>query len=68
MSAEGPGGSELTQAVTNHILSDVDRHMAASIMDSNSVTYQLREDHAGPAPGPDNILLSALVHCIDFLQ
>jgi len=39
-----------------------------TIMDSNGVTYQLREYNAGPAPGPDNILFSALIHCINFLN
>jgi hypothetical protein len=68
MSPESPGGSELTQAVTDHILGYVDRHMPASIMNRNGMTHQLGEYHAGPAPGSDNILLSALIHCFDFFQ
>src|SRR5688500_6195001 len=44
--AEGTRWSKLSQSVTNHILSYIDGNMAASIMDSDSMTNHLRKDYA----------------------
>src|SRR5581483_5972132 len=68
MSAEGAGGSKLTQTMADHIFRDVDRNMAASIVDGNRVSNHLREDHAGAAPGANHFLFAFLVHRLDALQ
>jgi hypothetical protein len=68
MSPESASWCKLTQPVTNHILCDVDRHMAATIVHSNGMPHQLGEYHTGPTPGSDNFFLSAFIHRFDLLQ
>jgi len=50
----------------NHILGDVDRHMAPTIMHGKSMTDHLREDGARPTPRSDDGLIAALVHLFNF--
>jgi predicted RNA-binding protein len=50
----------------NHILGDVDRHMAPAIMDSKCMANHLREDGARPTPRSDDRLIAALVHLFNF--
>jgi hypothetical protein len=50
----------------NHILGDVDRHMAPAIVHSKCMTNHLREDSTRPTPRSDDILVAALVHIFDF--
>jgi len=59
---------KLTQAVTNHILCDIDRNMTTAIMNGYGVTHHLGEDHARSTPGANNFLVATIVHGFDFLQ
>ena len=44
MAAEGAGGGEFAELMSNHILGDVDRDVLAAVMDGNRVTDEIRED------------------------
>jgi hypothetical protein len=44
MTPEGTGGREFSQFVADHILTDIDRHVAPAIVNGNRVTDHLRED------------------------
>ena len=43
VAAESPGCYELSQLMTDHVLSHVDRYMAATVMDSDCMANHLRE-------------------------
>src|SRR2546430_3045380 len=45
---EGAGRRKLTQLVADHVLADVDRHMASAIVDRNGVADELRKDRGVP--------------------
>ena len=68
MAAEGTGGSELTQLVSDHVLGDVHGNVAAAVMDSDGVSDEGRENGGCTGPGLDNDLGACLVHFIDSLQ
>src|SRR3990170_804148 len=68
VAAEGPGRGELAKLVPDHVLGDVDRHVAAPVVDRHGMPHHLREDRAGPAPCADDLLLPALVHLLDLLE
>jgi len=62
MTLECSCGSELAELMTYHILCDINRHMLASVMDCDRVTYEIGEYCAGAAPCLENLLLVSLVH------
>ena len=68
MTAEGPGGGELAQLVTHHILLDIHRHMAAAVMDGDGVTDESGEDGGAAAPGLQHALLALGVHFFNPLD
>jgi hypothetical protein len=68
VTAKEARGREFTQFMADHILSDVDRYMAATIMDGDCVTNHLGENGAGSAPGAKDFLIATLIHELDFLQ
>ena len=68
MTAESACRSELAQPVPHHILGNVDRYMAASVVNGNRMSHHLGENDARATPGADNLLLAALVHGFDFLE
>jgi hypothetical protein len=68
VSAEKAGWGKFAKAVTYHILSDVDRNMAPTIMHSNRMSNHLGEDNTVPAPGAKNLLLATRVHGLNFLK
>jgi hypothetical protein len=45
VSTEATGWRELTELVTNHVLSYIDRDEFVTVMDSYSVTYEVRRDN-----------------------
>jgi hypothetical protein len=55
MTTEGTCRGEFTQAVTHHILGNIDGYMPATIMNSNRVTHHLGKNHAGAAPGANDL-------------
>jgi len=66
MAAERASGSKFAQAVSNHILGDVDRHVAAAIMHGDGMPYHLGKDHARATPGSENLLFAFRVHLFNF--
>ena len=68
MAFEGAGGCELAQLMTDHVLSDIDRHMLASIMDCNGMTYEVRENRGTSGPGLDNLFIVSFVESRDLLH
>src|SRR5260221_1203738 len=67
VAAEIAGGRELAQLVADHVLGDVDGHVLAAVVDGHRVPDQVREDGAGPRPGPDDLLLAGRVQLGDLL-
>ena len=45
MTTEATGGCELTELVTDHILSNVDRDKFVTVMNCNSVSHEVRGNH-----------------------
>src|SRR5215207_874415 len=68
MTAEGARRGELTQSMTDHVFGNIDRHMPASVMDSDRVSNHLRKDHTGTTPCAQHFLFAFLVHCFNSLQ
>src|SRR5690606_8288875 len=68
VTAIGPRWRELTQLMADHVFSNVDRHVATTVVDSNRVADHLRENRAGATPGSDNRLLAFLVQPVDLLE
>ena len=68
MAAEGTGGGELAQLVSDHILGDIHGNVTAAVVDGDGVSDEGRENRGGTGPGLDDLLVAALVHLIDSLQ
>ena len=63
MASESPSRCELSKFVANHILSYIYRNELVSIMNCDSVAYEVRGDHAGAGPGlHDLLLLATIIH------
>src|SRR5579883_44003 len=58
---EGAGGSELSQLVSNHVLADVDRHVAPPVVHGDGMPHELREDRGIARPGADDLALAGPV-------
>jgi hypothetical protein len=54
--------------MSNHIFRDVDRHVTATVMHGNRVTYHLGENRAGATLVAKEFLITVLVHSLDFLK
>jgi hypothetical protein len=65
MSTVRSSGRKFAQAMTDHILGDIDGHMPAAIMHRDCVSNHLGEDRARPAPGPQHFLLALLIHLLN---
>ena len=68
MAFESARRCELTQLMANHVLSDIDRHMLASIMDSNGMTDEVRENRGASGPSLDNLFIISFVESRDLLH
>ena len=54
---------KLAKLVTNHVFSNINRNELVSIMNCDSVAYEVRGDHAGAGPGLyDLLLLATIIH------
>ena len=54
---------KLAKLVTNHVFSNINRNELVSIMNCNSVAYEVWRDHAGAGPGLyDLLLLATIIH------
>src|SRR6478735_6857389 len=61
VAAEGAGGRELAQLVTDHGLGDEHRDVLASVVDRDRVTQHGRDDHRPAGPGLDDVLRAGFV-------
>jgi hypothetical protein len=68
MATEVAGWRKLTKAMTYHIIRDVNRDMAATIMHCDRMSNQLGKDRAGPAPGAQHFFIAARIHLFNFFQ
>ena len=65
MAAEGAGGGELAQLMTDHILSDIDGNVLLSVVNGDGVTDHIGEDRGCSGPCLDDGLLTGLIHFLD---
>jgi hypothetical protein len=68
MTLEGTGGSELTEFVANHVFRYINGNMLAAIMNSNRMTYEVRENRGASGPGLYNFFIVSFVESRDFLH
>src|SRR4029077_1407578 len=66
--AEGAGGGELAELVTNHRLGDEDRHVFFAVVHGDRVADHLGVDRRGARPGFEHLFFAGLVHRIDLRQ
>ena len=52
---------KLAKLVTNNVFSNINRNELVSIMNCNSVAYEVWRDHAGAGPGLYYLLLLATI-------
>lgn len=67
VAAEIAGGGKLAKLVTNHIFGYVNGDEFVTVVNSESMAYEVRRNHGSAAPGLDYRLLAGLVHGSDFL-
>src|SRR3990172_1587646 len=68
MAAERPGGRELAELVTHHILGHVHRNELLSVVDREGVSHHLRNHRRAARPGLHHFLVAPVVHRLDLLQ
>jgi hypothetical protein len=68
MTTERSGWGKLSQSVSYHILSNIDRYMPATVVNGYCVANHLGENHTRPTPGTDYGFITALVHDFNFLE
>ena len=59
---------EFAEFMSDHVLGDIHRRMAAAIVHANSVTHHLRKDSRLARPRLDHAPVSASVEILDLLQ
>src|ERR1039458_2581117 len=57
MAFKYPGGGELAEFVTHHILGDVHRNELLAVVDRDGIPDELRKNGGAPRPGADHLLL-----------
>ena len=67
MTLEGTGRSEFAKFMTDHIFSDINRYMLSSVVNSDGVTNEARQDGRSTGPGFYNFLIVSCVQRIDLL-
>jgi hypothetical protein len=65
MPAVAAGGRELTEAMADHVLRDIDRDVLLAVVDGHRVADEVGEDDARALPGLDDLALVAPVHLLD---
>ena len=68
MSAKLPRWRKFTQLVSDHILSDVYRHMAPAIVHGNGMPYHIRKYGGGTRPGSQYTFLPCVIHILNAFQ
>ena len=65
MAAEGTGGGELAQLMTDHVLCDIDGNVLLSVVNGYGVTDHIGEDCGCSGPCLYDGLLAALIHFLN---
>src|SRR5687768_7129175 len=68
MAAEMARRRELAQLVADHVLGDVDGHVAPAVVHRDRVADHLREDGRGARPRLEHALFAAAVHLLDAAE
>src|SRR5688500_1519924 len=68
VATEGARRRELTQAVADHVLGDVDRDVLLAVVDGDRVAYEVGEDDARARPRLEHLLLVLLVHRLHAIE
>jgi hypothetical protein len=68
VSPEVASGRELPELVTNHVLRDIDRHVATAIVHADGVTDHLRKNGGVARPGLQDTLITSLIHDLDACE
>ena len=68
MAPERTGRGELAKLVADHVFIDVNRYVAAAIMDADGQSDHLRQDSRMPRPGLDDGLFVGPYHGIHVLH
>ena len=63
VAAESARGSELAELVAHHVLRHVDGDELVAVMHGEGVADEIGRNHGGAAPGLDDALFPAFVHC-----
>ena len=67
MAAELTCWAKFTELVTDHVLANVNRHMAPAVVNGDSVTDKLREDGGRAGPSLEHFALALAVHLLNAL-
>ena len=68
MTLIGTGGSELTELVTDHVLSNENRNVLTTVMNGKGVPDKIGNDRRSAAPSFDQSLFVLCVQIIDLLD
>jgi hypothetical protein len=68
MAAKVPRWRKFTQLVSNHILSNVHRHMPPAIVHGNGVPYHIRKYGGGARPRTQDAFLPGIIHILNASQ
>ena len=59
---------ELTEAMTDHVFSDIDGDEVLTVVNEEGVAHQVRGDHGGTCPSFDRAFLLGVVELVDFIE
>ena len=68
MTVVGPGRSEFTKLVADHVFVDSNRDVLAAIVDAESQTNELRQDRGGTGPVINNLAATAFTNLLRLLE
>ena len=67
MTSEDTSRREFAELVSDHILGDIDRNVAATVVDGNRVSDHFWKNRGPTAPGSEHDLIAAAIQLCDPL-